>query len=228
MAVVERSRAPGKRRAQTRSDAGPASRDARSAWLRELYRWHWISSAVCLVGMLLFAVTGITLNHAGAIPAKPQIVHRVAQLPAEVRAVLAREPTSGTSPAAPAVRGWLSRTFPIDGADRPAEWSPEEMNLSLPRPGGDAWMRIDRASGRAEYEKTERGVISLLNDLHKGRNTGPVWGWFLDIFAGGCVVFCVTGLLLLQRHARSRAITWPLVGLGLAAPLLLILVFLHL
>ncbi|NIV36045.1 MAG: hypothetical protein GWN58_43325, partial [Anaerolineae bacterium] len=34
-------------------------------WLGTLRQWHWISSALCLVGMLLFSVTGITLNHAG-------------------------------------------------------------------------------------------------------------------------------------------------------------------
>ena len=30
----------------------------RGYWLRTLHQWHWISAAVCLVGMLLFSVTG--------------------------------------------------------------------------------------------------------------------------------------------------------------------------
>ena len=38
-----------------------------------LRQWHWISSALCLIGMLGFAITGITLNHAGVIPAVPQV-----------------------------------------------------------------------------------------------------------------------------------------------------------
>lgn len=42
-------------------------------WLGTLRQWHWISSALCLVGMLLFSVTGITLNHAGQIESKPQV-----------------------------------------------------------------------------------------------------------------------------------------------------------
>ncbi|MBL8445053.1 MAG: PepSY-associated TM helix domain-containing protein, partial [Zoogloeaceae bacterium] len=42
----------------------------RAVWLRTLHQWHWISSAICLFGMFLFAVTGITLNHAGAIEAR--------------------------------------------------------------------------------------------------------------------------------------------------------------
>ena len=34
----------------------------RSFWLKQLHQWHWISAAVSLIGMILFAVTGITLN----------------------------------------------------------------------------------------------------------------------------------------------------------------------
>ncbi|MZE43442.1 hypothetical protein GTY49_10850, partial [Streptomyces sp. SID5477] len=47
---------------------------ARSFWLKQLHSWHWISAAVSLVGMILFAVTGITLNHAASIPAEPVTV----------------------------------------------------------------------------------------------------------------------------------------------------------
>ena len=38
---------------------------------KTLLRWHWISSALCLIGMLGFAITGFTLNHAADIEAQP-------------------------------------------------------------------------------------------------------------------------------------------------------------
>ena len=47
----------------------------RAVWLRQLHQWHWISSALCLMAMLLFAVTGFTLNHASQIEAR-QVVTR--------------------------------------------------------------------------------------------------------------------------------------------------------
>ena len=31
-------------------------------WKRQVRTWHWMSGAVCLIGMLLFALTGITLS----------------------------------------------------------------------------------------------------------------------------------------------------------------------
>ena len=55
---------------------------ARSFWLKQLHSWHWISAAVSLVGMILFAVTGITLNHAASIPGKPVTVEQTRTLPA--------------------------------------------------------------------------------------------------------------------------------------------------
>lgn len=211
--------------------AAPSPRPAgqgRSLWLSQLYLWHWVSSALCLVAMMLFAATGLTLNHAGAIPATPKVTAHTAQIPPQVQAALATGPQEGDAPLPREARDWLARSMSVEAGGRPAEWSEDEVYLALPRPGGDAWVRFDRAGGEVEYEKTTRGAVALLNDLHKGRNTGPAWGWFIDVFAVACLVFCATGLLLLQMHARSRPITWPLVAAGLAAPLILILLFVHL
>jgi hypothetical protein len=36
------------------------------------------------------------------------------------------------------------------------------------------------------------------------------------------VIFTLTGLLLLQLHSKHRPSTWPIVGLGLLIPILLI------
>jgi len=201
----------------------------RAYWLKTLHQWHWISSALCLLGMLAFAATGITLNHAGAIEADPQVVSRTAELPPEL---LARTAAAGIAAGAKAplpaqVRDWLADRWSIAAGTREAEWSADEIYLSLPRPGGDAWLSIDRHSGEVEYELTDRGWISYLNDLHKGRNTGAAWSWFIDIFAAACLVFSVTGLFLLKMHAGSRGATWPMVGLGIVAPVVLALLFIH-
>ncbi|MBB3296044.1 hypothetical protein SAMN05428960_3834 [Mitsuaria sp. PDC51] len=209
---------------------GPA---ARAAWLKQLHQWHWISSAICLIGMILFAVTGITLNHAADIESKPAIVGKTAQLPAELAATLKPRSVDEASEAdrkaaVPApVRAWLAKELgrPIDA--REAEWNRDEVYLAMPRPGGDAWVRIARDSGEVEYEDTDRGWISYFNDLHKGRHAGVAWSWFIDLFAVACLLFSVTGLLILKFHAVSRPSTWPLVGLGLVIPALLALLLIH-
>ena len=194
-------------------------------WFGPLRQWHWISSALCLVGMLLFAVTGITLNHAAQIEVKPQVINHQAHLPEALQAALQAQPPTQGLPLA--LRQWLHAELPIRLDGRDAEWSDGELYIGLPRPGGDAWLSLDIDSGALEFESTDRGWIAYLNDLHKGRNTGTAWSWFIDVFAGLCVIFSLSGLLLLQRYASNRRSTWPVVLLGLVLPALLALLFIH-
>jgi hypothetical protein len=199
-------------------------------WMKQLHSWHWISSAVSLIGLLLFAFTGITLNHAADLEAAPQTVTKSGTLPAPLLKLVAA-PADGDAPdekkplPAP-VAAWVQKEIGQRGGGE-AEWSADEVYLAAPRPGGDGWVSIDRTTGAVTSEATSRGWISYLNDLHKGRNTGGVWSWFIDIFAVACFLFAITGLLLLQLHAAKRPSTWPLVAVGLAIPAILAIVFIH-
>lgn len=202
-----------------------SSSQRRAYWLKTLHTWHWISSALCLLGMLLFAVTGLTLNNASHIDSKAQVVTRHAQLPPNVLQSLT---TAAGADALPGrARDWLLRELDADVRRARPEWSADEVYISLPRAGGDAWLSIDLGSGEIEYERTDRGWIAYLNDLHKGRYTGLAWSWFLDVFAVACLVFSLTGLVLLKMHAGHRAATWPMVGLGVVIPVVLALLFIH-
>ncbi|BDB70655.1 membrane protein [Comamonas thiooxydans] len=214
--------------------AASSNAPQRAYWLKKLHEWHWISSAICLIGMLLFAVTGFTLNHAGQIESKPKVESRDAQLPRDLLEKLQQAQKQGVEAAdknavgLPAeVDGWLAQQIKVSAKGFAVEWSEDEAYVPMPRPGGDAWLRVDLKEGSIEYEKTDRGWISYLNDLHKGRNTGGAWSLFIDVFAIGCLVFCITGLLILKMHAQRRPMTWPMVGLGLVLPALLVLLLVH-
>lgn len=200
---------------------------SRAFWLRQMRQWHWISAAVCLIGMMLFAITGVTLNHAGQIKAEPKVVTRVGVLPQSLVGELA-EAEAKAGPLPVSVRAWLNKEIQAGvPATAAVEWSPGEAYVGLPGPGADAFVTLDTATGDVAFEQTSRGWIAYINDLHKGRNTGVAWSWFIDIFAFGCVVFTVTGLILLQLHSHARKITWPLVGLGLVIPFLIALLLIH-
>lgn len=219
------------RQAEAAADAPPRGRAgmnrARSFWLKQLHSWHWISAAVSLVGMILFAATGITLNHAAQIPAEPVTVEQTAALPQPLLRRLESFPAETSDPVPEAVARWAAQALDVEIAGRPTETTPQEIYVALPIPGGDGWVTIDRQSGEALREKTTRGWIAYLNDLHKGRNAGRAWFWFIDVFAAACVVFAVTGLGLMWLHARGRPSTWPLVGLGLLIPVIIALIFIH-
>lgn len=183
-----------------------------------------------LLGMLLFAITGITLNHAGQIEAKPAVVRLQATAPAALVAELhafAQQHDGLKAPLPQAAQRWLRDAWSIKTGGREAEWTADEVYLPMPKAGGDAWVRIGLEDGAAEFENTDRGWISWLNDVHKGRNTGAAWTWFIDIFAAACLVFCVTGLLILKFHAAKRPFTWPMVGLGVVIPCVIALLTIH-
>lgn len=205
----------------------PAQKKSRKAfWLKQLHMWHWMSSAVSLIGLLLFAITGFTLNHAADIEGRPVVAERSVQLPPALLREIAARPAEGKGRLPRAVAAWVEQVLPVR-ASADAEWSAGEVYLPAPRPGGDAWVAIDRANGAVTAEVTDRGWVSYLNDLHKGRNSGSAWSLFIDVFAGACMVFALTGLLLLQLHAAKRKSTWPLVASGLIIPAALALFFIH-
>ncbi|HCA76827.1 hypothetical protein C6Y40_01415 [Alteromonas alba] len=190
-------------------------------------QWHWISAAVSLVGMLLFAVTGITLNHAAVIPASISVTTVESEVPADVLTHLQDLPMA-EMPAPQPVRQWLASEHSISvPPDVAGEFDGMEFYLAWPGPGADRWLAINVDDAALLYEGTERGWIAYFNDLHKGRNTGPVWFVFIDVIAIAMIVFTLTGLWLLVKQASHKQSTWPVTALGLLIPVVIALVFIH-
>lgn len=205
----------------------PRKRSRKSFWLKQLHTWHWMSSAISLVGLMLFAITGFTLNHAAEIEASPKSLEAAAQLPAPLLAQVKPDDAPDAKKPLPAeVAKYVGEQLKMT-ARGDADWTADEIYLGMPRPGGDAWISIDRETGAVTSEVSSRGWIAYLNDLHKGRNSGTVWKWFIDIFVLACVIFSLTGLVLLQMHSKHRKSTWPLVGLGLVIPAIIAIFLIH-
>jgi hypothetical protein len=160
----------------------------RSYWLKTLHAWHWISSALCLVGILLFSITGITLNHSAQIEAKAVVSTQKSRLPAELLAELATA-TSETGAALPeSLRDWLEAQLDVRVGARSAEWSDSEIYVSMPRAGGDAWLSIDRASGGLV-----RAQRSRLDFLAQRPAQGPQYRSGMEL-VHRCVCHCLRGL----------------------------------
>ncbi|MBD3586283.1 DUF2271 domain-containing protein [Salinimonas sp. HHU 13199] len=192
----------------------------RSKWW-DLRTWHWISSAICLAGLLLFAVTGITLNHASSIESQPVVTSVEKTLPDALIKTVKRARNGDTLP-----RGfsrWMTDNTNVDPGLFRLQWSDYELYGSRAGPGENSWFSVDLESGTVSYESTARGMVAFFNDLHKGRNTGFWWKMFIDAFSIATLLFSLTGLWLLKRYARGRASTWPLVIAGVGIPALLLI-----
>src|SRR5699024_9932464 len=90
----------------SRDVSGLPSASRRSWWLKTLHRWHWISAAVSLAGLLVFSATGITLNHAAQIESTARVSTVTGTLPARLSTGLAD--ARADAPLPEPVAGWLA------------------------------------------------------------------------------------------------------------------------
>ena len=64
-------------------------------------------------------------------------------------------------------------------------------------PGYEASALVDRATGKFDLTESRMGFAAIINDLHKGRDTGAVWRVVIDLSAALLVFISLTGLILL-------------------------------
>ncbi|MFM2599606.1 PepSY-associated TM helix domain-containing protein [Vibrio fortis] len=190
-------------------------------WARRLH--VYISMALLLV-VLFFSVTGITLNRPELFEAsKPNIQSHTLTLPSHLFTVQNERLT----PNAKAFQQFLVEQADISGTPSGLDIYTEiedgklligEVSMDFKGPGYNASVFADVVMQTVEVETTDYGVIALLNDLHKGRNSGEVWKWFIDITALLMIFFVITGvcLLLPKKKTLNTSIKWMLFGSALS------------
>jgi hypothetical protein len=193
-------------------------------------RWlHIYLSMFGLATLLFFSLTGVTLNHPEWFQAGPgstaesQGRMRPEWLRAEPRdsrsTDRAGEAASGSVKKLEIVE-YLRSTHGVRGALADFQVDDQECVVSFKGAGYAADAFIDRDSGDYRITEIRHGPIAVLNDLHKGRDTGPIWSWVIDISAGMLSFASLTGLVLLlyiKRRRRRGLLTGILGTLALAA-----------
>jgi uncharacterized protein len=195
-------------------------------------RWlHIYLSMFGLAAVLFFSVTGITLNHPdwtfGQVErrreAKGQMDRRWI---AREAAASDSQPVSDSDPTGPVAKlevvEHLRKTHAIRGALAEFRVDDTECVVSFKGPGYSADTFIDRDSGEYTLTELDHGLIALINDLHKGRDTGAVWSWVIDLSAGLMTFISLTGLVLLFYLKLRRV---PGVLLALVGTVVLIVIF---
>lgn len=165
-------------------------------------RWlHIYLSMVSFAIVLFFAVTGLTLNHPDWFSG--QVKTRQSQGPID-RTLL------GTGASQPDTRGLIesvrSREH-LHGAVAAEDMRVDdsEIGFSFKAPGYSADVSIDRQHSTYELTEVRNGFVAVLNDLHKGRDSGKAWGWVIDVSAVLLTLVSLTGLLILWFIYRRRA-----------------------
>ncbi|OIQ26262.1 PepSY-associated TM helix domain-containing protein [uncultured Vibrio sp.] len=185
-------------------------------WARRLH--IYVSMALLLV-VLFFSVTGITLN-------RPQLFERSEPSIEQFELVLPASMFPSKEGRVDSNKDQLMDFLQAAGVagtasnlDVYTEYEDNELvigevTLDYKAPGYNAAVFIDITTLTAEIETTDYGFIALLNDLHKGRNSGEVWRWFIDITAVLMIFFVLTGVCLLvpKKKTFATSLKWTTLG----------------
>ena len=183
--------------------------------LAAVARWlHVYLSMFGFAALLLFSITGLTLNHPDWFSG-------------ESRRTLAGEmqlswlAPGDATPARLEIVEHLRSAHGISGAVSDFTVDERECLVAFKGPGYAADVFIDRTTGTYDGTEIRHGTIAVLNDLHKGRHTGSTWSWVIDLAAIGMVLISLTGFVLLFfiRRRRRSGLLIALIGLIAVAAL---------
>jgi hypothetical protein len=162
-------------------------------------RWlHIYLSMFSFAVVFFFAATGITLNHAEWFSRQVQTRHYRGIVPPS----LFRESTD-QQPDKLGIVELLRNRHKIHGSVSDFRVEDSQISISFKGPGYAADAFID-ANGSYDLAETRSGFVAIMNDLHKGRDTGSVWSIVIDVSASLLVLVSLTGLVLIWFVYKRR------------------------
>jgi uncharacterized protein len=173
-----------------------------------LVRWlHLYTSMISLMVALFFAATGITLNH-------PEWIFGTAS---------SEQNLTGTLPKTWLQSGkvdWLVTAETLRSkhglkgivTDHREEGDEASISFRAPAYAADAFIQIK--DGTYSLKVLAQGPVAVLNDLHRGRDSGKAWAWLIDLSGGFLLLVAFTGLglSLFMKKTRVAAMLTALAG----------------
>lgn len=191
----------------------PRPRQKTSEWKRRtaiVGRWlHIYLSMVSFAILLFFAVTGITLNHQDSFSGAA----RTSQFRGKVEQKWVKT-ADPKDVAKLEIVEFLRRKHNVRSALSDFRIDDSQCAVSFKGPGYSADAFIERDTGNYELTETRQGFVAVINDLHKGRDTGVAWAAIIDVSAGLMVLVSLTGLVLIFFLQRRRVSGLMAVAIG--------------
>jgi hypothetical protein len=192
-----------------------SARKVKAAWQKSLAgasRWlHIYLSMVSFVIVLFFAVTGLTLNHAEWFDGKEQIKKYNGSVK------LNWVNTKDTARIAKLeIVQWLKHQHRLSGDVSDFIIDDYQCTVSFKGPGYSADAFVNRKTGEYKLTETRLGLFAVMNDLHKGRDTGKKWSYVIDGAAIFMTLISLTGIVMICFMKKKRLNGFVLLGAGAA------------
>lgn len=183
-----------------------------------LSRWlHIYGSMISFAIVFFFSVTGITLNHPDYFAGELKTTQDKGKL--DSNWVVNKDTTKI---AKLEIVEWLRTKHNIKAAVSEFRIDESQCTVSFKGPGYAADAFISRENGTYDLTLLRAGMVGIMNDLHKGRDTGSKWSWVIDIAAVLMVLVSLTGMILILYIKRKK---WNALFVALIGTLLIWLMY---
>ncbi len=187
---------------------------------RDFYRHaryvHGWLSAFAFIILLFFAATGLLLNHPEWFKSEQQEQSFKLILPSTLlHSIQDQENPSQV------ILDYVRQQHGLIGRYQSSEVLDGEVMIRLESPAGstDVWVLLD--NGETEITSKPASTVSLLNDLHRGKNVGTAWSWLIDISAIIILLLSLAGYILFLTIKTRLVTNLILTALSLFAIILL-------
>jgi hypothetical protein len=159
----------------------------RGAFYRLCRMLHAYLSAFAFLALMFFSVTGLLLDHPDWLAGRGQERESKLVVPT---ATLAQAHAQHDPNAA--LAAYVAGKVPLVGAYRSAEVDDGQANLRFEGVKGSSTVVVDLQSGQADVTVEHATALTVIGDLHRGKNASIAWRAVIDITA---VLVCVMSLI---------------------------------
>ena len=175
---------------------------------------HIYLTMLGLFVMLGFGVTGFTVNHEEWFGATTPRVREVSgRTPREL---LEKKDSLH-------IVEHLRETLHITAAMTGFDDLGDKISVGFKSPNEIWEVEIEKADGKTAARCESFNTIALINNLHRGRYSGPVWSWVIDVSALLILLASITGFILWLALPKRRKLGIASIALGTLATILIFL-----
>jgi len=179
-----------------KASAPKKKKKAQGSFKGEFYRqsrqWHGYLSAFAFVALMFFSITGLFLNHPEWFKAevRDQPTRTISLTPAELTAVKAdKEPGKALATA-------VAKKTKLVGAYASGEVIDTDIMTRLTGAKGATNLIANTETGKVEVTIEKRDLVTVLNELHRGKDASKSWKLIIDLTAILVLALSLLGYIL--------------------------------
>ena len=191
------------------------------AFYTQCRNWHGYLSAFAFLILMFFSATGILLNHPDWLTSdEPEPQSVTAIIPADKISAAQKAQDAGK-----ALGAVVAGQIKLLGAYNSGDVDSSQALLRFEGVKGMTTVTLDLKSGQAKAQIQKADTVTMLDDLHRGKNVGAAWKWLIDISGVVILILSLIGYVLFFSMRFRFRTAMILTGVSLAAILAVFVLF---